>query len=198
MPLRVDSVAHGFADHDLFHDVTFSLVSGTTTAITGPSGCGKSTLLGIIAGMVEPRAGTVVRSPETSIRWVFQNPHGIARRTALDHVSLPVIARGASRRDADGDAMALLADFGLRERADVPFMSLSGGEAQRLMLARAVAAAPDVLLVDEPTAQLDRRTAAQVNEVIRALAGRGAAVAIATHDTETRDVCDHVVEIAAR
>lgn len=196
--MRVDRVGHAFGDGaPLFTDVSHTLHRGSVCAVVGPSGSGKSTLMAIVAGMVAPRTGQVIRPEGTRVGWVFQNPHGVPRRSALDHVSLAFLAAGSSRVDADRRAMALLARFGLSQRAGVRFSQLSGGEAQRLMLARGIAAEPDVLLVDEPTAQLDRRTAAQVNRVLGALADHGTAVLVATHDAATRDACDDVLDLGS-
>lgn len=93
--------------------------------------------------------------------------------------------------------MRLLDDFGLARRADATFSALSGGEAQRLLLARGLAAAPALLLVDEPTAQLDSITSATVNEALHAAAGRDSIVVVATHDRETRDACTDHIDLAA-
>lgn len=194
MPVTLVGVSHSF-ERKLFAAVDHEFAPGRITGIVGPSGCGKSTLLAIVSGMIQPTAGHVDRAGARCV-WVFQNPHGVARRSARDHVSLPFLARGLRRRDADAGAERLLQDFGLGSRADVAFSALSGGEAQRLMLARAVAAAPELLLVDEPTAQLDREMAKQVNTVIARLADDGAAVAIATHDAETRRACDDVIDLS--
>ncbi|MEA5453690.1 ATP-binding cassette domain-containing protein [Sinomonas sp. JGH33] len=192
-------VGHGFVrDQWLFEGLSATFPRGTITGVSGPSGSGKSTLLSIIAGWEKPRRGRVVVARGTTIRWVFQNPFGVPRRTALDHVALALLARGLGRAAATAEAAALLADFGLAGSADSTFSALSGGEAQRLMLARAVAGHPDLILVDEPTAQLDRANAATVNSVLAALAARGSAVVVASHDAETLAACDAVVDLSAR
>ncbi|RDV44358.1 ABC transporter ATP-binding protein [Leifsonia sp. ku-ls] len=195
MPVTLVEVSHSFG-RPLFDPVSHTFAAGRVTGIVGPSGCGKSTLLGIVAGMIRPTSGRVERTV-ARCAWVFQNPHGVAPRRVLDHVSLPILARGAGRRQADARARALLRNFGLEERAEATFGALSGGEAQRLMLARAVASQPDLLLVDEPTAQLDRAMAAHVNVTLGHLASGGAAVVIATHDPATRDACDEVIDLAS-
>lgn len=196
MSVTLRGVGHAFGSAiPLFTSVDRTFRSGTVCAVVGPSGSGKSTLLAIIAGMLVPNAGTVDRGSGGRVGWVFQNPHGVARRTALDHVALPLLARGASRREAEDASGRLLREFGLGHRAAARFAELSGGEAQRLMLARGIAAEPDVLLVDEPTAQLDRSTAEHVNDSIRALAARGSAVVVATHDEGTRDACTEVLDL---
>ncbi|WP_454158249.1 ATP-binding cassette domain-containing protein [Microbacterium lacticum] len=119
---------------------------------------------------------------------------GVPRRTALDHVVFPLLCRGMNRRDAADDIIGVFALSAVRDRQ---FRMLSGGEAQRLMLARAVAAAPDLLLVDEPTAQLDHRTAADVNDTLGGVARSGAIVVIATHDPGTRAACTPVIDLEA-
>ncbi|MDN5558752.1 MAG: ATP-binding cassette domain-containing protein [Ruaniaceae bacterium] len=194
MRLTVAGVGHQFGDQPfLFRDLSAELISGRSYAVTGPSGSGKTTLLAILAGMISPSIGVVERPPACRFGWVFQNPHGVHQRSALDHVSLPFISRGLTRRAADSHAMELMEDFGLSHRARARFSELSGGEAQRLLLARGVAAAPDVLLVDEPTAQLDAVTSLGVNEALRATAGRDTVVVVATHDEGTRRACtDHI------
>lgn len=196
MSVILRGVGHAWHDEaPLFSGVDVTFERGRVCAIVGPSGSGKSTLLSIIAGMQQPSAGTVERTLDDRAVWVFQNPYGVAGRTALDHVALPRVAMGASRRDAERDGLDLLARFGLDRRAPARFAELSGGEAQRLMLARAVAAAPRLMLVDEPTAQLDRVTAREVNRTIGVLAAEGAAVVVTTHDQETRDACDDVLDL---
>ncbi|HEY0218025.1 MAG TPA: ATP-binding cassette domain-containing protein [Cellulomonas sp.] len=198
MRVELSDVGHGYdAGPPLFAHLSAELLPGRTYALTGPSGAGKSTLLAILAEMLRPRSGTVRRDDVREVRWVFQNPFGVARRSVLDHVVHACLLRGQRRADAEPWALELLADFGLRDRAHHRFAALSGGEAQRLMLARAVAGAPDLLLVDEPTAQLDAVTADVVNRSLEQVAGRGAIVVIATHDPRTRDHCSDLIDLTA-
>ena len=130
------------------------------------------------------------------VGWVFQNPYGVPGRTALDHVVFPLLAKGLRRREAEPQALEAMGLFDLEYAADRRFSELSGGEAQRLMLARAVCSRPDMLLVDEPTAQLDTRTAHSVSHVLGNLAGQGMIVLVATHDPDTRDACGRVIDLA--
>ncbi|KIP53597.1 ABC transporter ATP-binding protein [Leucobacter komagatae] len=196
MQVAMVDLEHHFANHpSLFTGLTMTLVSGHVYALTGPSGSGKSTLLGILAGWTTPSSGTVVHTGIEAIGWVFQNPHGVAARTALDHVALPLLAQGEKRSDAEKHASTYLARFNLTYAANRAFKELSGGEAQRLMLARAIAAAPSLLLVDEPTAQLDPRTAATVNQTLGAIADDGTIVVVATHDQRTREACTDVIDL---
>ncbi len=195
--VSVHGLAHRFAGTDLlFEGLDFTVRPGQTVAVCGPSGCGKSTLLSILAGWQKPYAGSVERHGIDRIGWVFQNPYGVAGRTALDHVVFPLLCKGMRRRDAEPLAMEAMGLFDLGYAADRRFSDLSGGEAQRLMLARAVCSRPDMLLVDEPTAQLDTRTARSVSHVLGNLAGRGMIVLVATHDPDTRDACGRIIDLA--
>jgi ABC-type lipoprotein export system ATPase subunit len=188
------AVRHGRGP-ELFRDLSFRLAPGEVVAVCGPSGCGKSSLLSVLAGTLAPVAGSVDLTGVARTGWVFQNPWGVPGRSTLDHVVFPLLTDGSRRRDAEPVARHTLDRFGLLPLADRPFAKLSGGEAQRLMLARAVATRPDLLLVDEPTAQLDRRSAATVNDRLRAAADDGATVVVATHDPQTRDACTRVIDL---
>ena len=190
MRVRLADVSHSFPGTEmLFSGLTATLSAGDLVAVTGPSGSGKSTLLSLVARWEKPVQGSVEWEDVTSVGWVFQNPYGTGGRTALDHVVLPLLAQGQSRTQAESDARWIMDRFMLSQVADRKFSALSGGEAQRLMLARAVAKAPSLLLVDEPTAQLDRHAAHTVNHVLAELAMGDAIVVVATHDQETRAAC---------
>jgi lipoprotein-releasing system ATP-binding protein len=181
----------------LFTNLSFNLTGGDLVALVGPSGSGKSTLLSVLAREKPPAAGEVTHDQVASVGWVFQNPYGVRRRLAVDHVALPFLAAGLSRRQAEARALRLLEDFRLAAVAGRDYAQLSGGEAQRLQLARAIAAQPSLLLVDEPTAQLDAVTAATVNEVLDQLAREGTAVVVATHDKRTAERCERVIDLAS-
>ena len=189
-------VGHRFADDPwLFRDLDFTLTTGEAVGLCGPSGSGKSTLLSVIAGFETPTEGTIRRSRINRVRWVFQNPHGMPRRTAIDHVVQPLLGQGISRTHAEDEAIAIMSTFHLTKVAAREFRELSGGEAQRLMLARAIASRPDLLLVDEPTAQLDQRTANDIDATLTGLAQGDAIVVIATHDPNTRAACTRVIDL---
>lgn len=189
-------VGHTFTgDTWLFRLLNADLRPDRVYALVGPSGSGKSTLLSILAGWVKPSEGSIQRLNIGKTSWVFQNPIGVARRSVIDHVMLPYLARGLDVPQAEACARELLAQFGLAERASSEYRELSGGEAQRLMLARGVASGADLLLVDEPTAQLDVHTADTVNARLGALSRQGMIVVVATHDHRTRDAATDVIDL---
>ena len=194
--LSIRNLTKSYGDHTVVNKVNIEVEDSQLLTIVGPSGCGKSTLLSILAGWEKPYAGTVTREGVNRVGWVFQNPYGVAERTALDHVVFPLLAKGMRRKEAELKALEAMGLFDLEYAADRRFSDLSGGEAQRLMLARAVCSKPDMLLVDEPTAQLDTRTAHSVSHVLNNLSGQGMIVLVATHDPDTRDACDRVLDLA--
>jgi putative ABC transport system ATP-binding protein/lipoprotein-releasing system ATP-binding protein len=197
--VALDGVGHRFGRSGdwLFRGLTFEFQPGEVYALTGPSGSGKSTLLSLLSGRSRPAEGVVRLTDIDRVSWVFQNPLGSPRRTALDHVVLPIIARGESAAPAEEQAREYLARFDLESVSDRRFGDLSGGESQRLMLARALASRPGLLLIDEPTAQLDRRTAARVDSAIAAAADPQTIVIVATHDARTRDACTGHLDLGA-
>lgn len=196
MRLSCEGLSHSFAGRPpLFNGLTLDFTPGALTALTGPSGSGKSTLLALLAGFDRPLSGRVVRDSIRHVGWVFQNPVGIPRRTAVDHVTFPLLTRGWDRPAAERHAAELLDRFGLTGRAQAPFRRLSGGEAQRLMLARAVAADYDVLLIDEPTAQLDPQNAQTVIDVIQSITDQDTITLIATHDQRLVDRCERIITL---
>ena len=194
MRIVLSGIGHRFDDGPwLFRDLNVQLRSGHIYSLSGPSGAGKSTLLALLAQWLKPTEGTMIIPHPLTIGWVFQNPHGTPHRSARDHVALPYLAKGQSPQEADRSADNMLDNFGLLSLAHRSFRELSGGEAQRLMLARGLASGPDLFLIDEPTAQLDRETAAVVNASISAIAATETIVVVATHDPGTRDACtDHL------
>jgi ABC-type lipoprotein export system ATPase subunit len=181
----------------LFSGLDFQFGPGDLVALTGPSGSGKSTLLSLLAGWERPVEGRIEWDGIDSVGWVFQNPHGVAGRTAVDHVVQPLLAKGLGRGEADAEAGDIMVRFALEDVAGRCFKALSGGEAQRLMLARAVAKAPSLLLVDEPTAQLDPVASGTVNAVLAGLAMDEAIVVVATHDPDTAAACGSRIGLGA-
>jgi ABC-type lipoprotein export system ATPase subunit len=173
------------------YDATCTVESADRVAIMGPSGSGKSTLLHILAGLDTPTAGQVSwpalgghpRDGAHRAGLVFQAPSLVPSLTVLENVELPMLLTDASGADARERARAALHLLELDSvRDDLP-QELSGGQAQRVVIARVLAARPRLILADEPTSQLDRDTAAHVTDVLVQVSDEvGAALVIATHD----------------
>ena len=194
--IELRDVGHSYVPGDfLFRHLFATFQAGHMIAVTGPSGSGKSTLLAVLAGWLEPTEGRVVRTSIRTIHWVPQLPLGVAQRTTIDHVALPLLISGHSYAQAYERAEAILGDFDLLPLADHRYDSLSGGEAQRLMLARASASSCDMILVDEPTASLDRMNARTVIGHLGALGSAGCIVIVATHDADVWHECDTALRL---
>lgn len=197
MQVTASGVSHWFpGTGDLFHGLSFDLHGGDLMALTGPSGSGKSTLLSLLAGWESPTKGTITWVGVSSVGWVFQNPVGVPGRCVLDHVALPFLAHGCTRPEASRQAQVLLERFNLGGLAGRDYASLSGGEAQRLMLARALAKHADLLLVDEPTAQLDPVAADTVNQVLGQVTDAHMITVVATHNPATAAACPVTINLA--
>ena len=172
-------------------EVTCSLLPGMQVALTGPSGSGKSTLLHLLAGLDTPTGGTIAwpgldGTPEGRpglIGMVFQGPSLLPPLDVTENIALPLLLAGVTETQARERATAALHDVGLGELAARLPEELSGGQAQRVAVARALAARPRVILADEPTGQLDSAHAAQVvGLLLDAATMLGAALVLSTHD----------------
>jgi putative ABC transport system ATP-binding protein/lipoprotein-releasing system ATP-binding protein len=160
-------------------------------ALVGPSGSGKSTLLHLMAGLDTPTLGTVewpaigdrdaLRPGPVAV--IFQGPSLLPPLTVAENVALPLVLAGATDHDAHATALVALARLDLAELADKLPEEISGGQAQRAAVARALAGEPRLILADEPTGQLDRASGAAVIDVLLAAAEHaGAGLVISTHD----------------
>jgi putative ABC transport system ATP-binding protein len=176
--------------------VSLSVPRGSFTAIAGPSGGGKSTLLAVLGALDVPSEGRVLfdgvdlrdasAAALTRVRrhvgFVFQHSPMLRRLPAWENVGYPLIPRGVRERDRKSRALALLARVGLAERADSPPEHLSAGELQRAGIARALVADPDVVVADEPTSNLDPRSARAVIDLLLEVHAQGVTLVVATHD----------------
>jgi lipoprotein-releasing system ATP-binding protein len=188
-----------------------SLSRGEVVAMVAPSGAGKSTLLHIAGLLDRPDAGTVEIAGEetgglsdrrrTAIRrgalgFVYQFHHLLPEFSALENVTLPQLANGRPRRDAEEHAMALLGSVGVAERAHHRPAALSGGEQQRVAFCRAMANKPQVLLADEPTGNLDPETSDRVfGALVTLVRETGLSALIATHNLELASRMDRRVRL---
>jgi putative ABC transport system ATP-binding protein len=194
---------------DVLTDVWLEVPAGQFVAIAGPSGSGKSTLLGLIAGLDQPTGGrievggvtitgldedAVARFRGDHVGYVFQSFHLIPTLTALENVAVPLELAGQD--DADARAAALLTEVGLAERAHHYPVQLSGGEQQRVAVARALARRPPLLLADEPTGNLDSATGKQIIELLVGANRRlGSTLVLVTHDAALAAHADRVVTL---
>jgi len=183
---------------DVFDDLTLDFEQGSFTAIMGPSGSGKSTLLNLIAGLDKPTSGTITvggavvsaMSPSELAAWrarhigfVFQSFNLLPVLTAFEHIELPLLITRLSSKERDERVRIALDVVSLTDRMDHYPRQLSGGQEQRVSIARAIVADPTLILLDEPTGQLDAKSSQEV----LALLGRlntefGKTVLIVTHD----------------
>jgi len=193
----------------VLREVSFDLEAGSSLAIVGPSGSGKTTLLGLCAGLDEPTGGTVTLAGETlagrsedararvrneHVGFVFQNFQLIPTLTALENVLVPLELRGDGGRE--DEARALLERVGLGDRADHYPIQLSGGEQQRIALARAFINAPKILFCDEPTGNLDGVTAAAMAALVFGLnRERGTTLVLVTHDLDLAQRCQRILRL---
>ena len=170
---------------------------GARFALVGPSGSGKSTLLHLMAGLDAPTRGTVAwPGLDGRPAMVFQGPSLLPPLTVEENVALPLILAGAADADARAAARAALDRLGLADLIDKLPEEISGGQAQRVAVARSLAGAPRLLLADEPTGQLDAATGATVVDALLEAAERaGAALVVATHDPAVAERLDERAEL---
>jgi cell division transport system ATP-binding protein len=187
--------------------VTLSIGKGELVFLAGPSGAGKSTLLKLIAAIERPSAGTVQVNGQDigklkasglpylrrNLGLIFQQQRLLFDRSVLANVMLPQIVSGATKGEAEKRARAALDKVALLDKAQAQPMSLSGGEQQRVAIARAIVNRPQIILADEPTANLDRVSAAKVLNAIKAFHGAGVTCLISTHDDQILDSANRVV-----
>lgn len=184
--------------------------SGSTTAITGPSGKGKSTLLYLLGLMLRPTdgevivAGTALSRERDAVRarlraerfgFVFQDAALDATRTVLDNVTEVALYRGATRRSVEPAARELLDRFGVGVPPNRKPGQVSGGQAQRIALCRALLGDPRILLADEPTGNLDPATTGVVVDALKDHAAAGATVIVVTHSPEVAAACDQEIRL---
>lgn len=204
MRLTADRVTFAHPDAPpLLNEVTLSVGAGESVAVVGPSGSGKTTLLALLGGLLQPRSGDISLwdgearvPPVDGVSWVLQTVNVLADRSVLDNVAMGAFADGVDRSTAlarAGDALVAVGLAGVGRR---PIRTLSGGEAQRAVIARAAVSERPVLLADEPTGQLDQRTSAQVIGALLA-ASTGKIAVVVTHDPAVAAQCGVILELGS-
>ncbi|HKE06084.1 MAG TPA: ABC transporter ATP-binding protein [Blastocatellia bacterium] len=195
----------------VFRDLNLEVARGEMIAITGESGAGKSTLLHLLGGLDRPTSGSIkvdefdiAKNAELDlacfrnrrIGFVFQFHHLLPEFSATENVMMPLLIGGAAKGEAARRADVLLSRVGLAGRADHRPGELSGGERQRVALARALISSPALLLADEPTGNLDRRTGDEVHALIRQLQKEERLTAvIVTHNEKLAGLCDRAFRL---
>ncbi len=199
----------GGKDLTVLHEVSFNIPSGDSLAIVGPSGSGKTTLLGLCAGLDRSSSGSVIlngvsldslnEDQRAAVRnqyvgFVFQNFQLISTLTALENVMVPLELRG--ERNAESRSMELLKKVGLADRHDHYPAQLSGGEQQRIAIARAFSNNPKILFADEPTGNLDADTKETVENLLFELNREaGTTLILVTHDLDLASKTNHILKL---
>lgn len=192
-------------------NISFNISKGEMVAVMGPSGCGKSTLLNIIGGLDRPSEGSVLidgvdirslddnaltRIRRQKIGFIFQFFNLLPTLTALENIALPLHLAGIARKDTASRAGELLKIVGLLDRHDHLPDELSGGEQQRIAMARALALNPPLILADEPTGNLDSQNGQEVLSLFKELRSRfETTVLMVTHDSTAAGFCSRIIRM---
>ena len=213
--ISVNQLSKRFHDGDIdvtvLNNINFSISASERIAIVGASGSGKSTLLQLLGGLDKPTQGEVILAgqPLNKVNeekcghlrnqymgFIYQFHHLLPEFTALENVSMPLMLRPHSVSDIQQRAMTMLERVGLKERAQHKPSELSGGERQRVAIARALVTQPKVILADEPTGNLDSKTASHVFDLMIQLNQElKTAVVMVTHDMELAKKMDTIYEL---
>jgi cell division transport system ATP-binding protein len=197
------------ADAMALRDISLTVAKGELVFLAGPSGAGKSTLLKMIAAMERPSSGKVIVNGQDigklkaagvpflrrNLGLIFQEQRLLNDRSVLANVMMPLLVTGSPRGAAEQRARAALDKVGLLERALAQPLALSGGEQQRVSIARAIVNRPQLILADEPTANLDRASATKVLDALRAFHAVGVTCVISSHDEQILDSAARVIHL---
>jgi lipoprotein-releasing system ATP-binding protein len=193
--------------------VELAVYAGELVAVVGASGVGKTTLLNLLGLLDRPEGGTIKLDGEeiqnlgiekqAEVRnrkfgFVFQFHHLLADFSAGENACFPLLLRGESKLEALPKAEKLLERLGLKDKMNEPVYNLSGGEAQRVAVARALAGAPRVVLADEPTGNLDTATAGELHQLFSELKQEGRTFVLATHNPDLAGRADRILELKER
>jgi putative ABC transport system ATP-binding protein len=207
----VKTYGSGAASVAALRGVDLEVRKGELFMLVGPSGCGKTTLISVVAAILDPDDGRCevlgrdlgdmgprdkIRFRGRSIGLVFQLFNLLPALSAVENVSLPLLLNGFPRQDAEDAARTMLDSVGLGERLDAVPARLSGGEQQRVAVARALVHEPELVICDEPTSNLDHATGQNVMRTLRAIAtGPDRALVVVTHDTRILGFADRIARM---
>lgn len=210
--IQAQHICKSFGTLGVLKDICFEAADGEVVSIVGASGAGKSTLLRILGTLSRPDSGTVTidgrdiyslsekqmsRFRNRRIGFVFQSGNLLPEFTALENVMIPALIRGDRRHEASERASQLLAELGLAARLEHKPQMLSGGEQQRVAVARALVNNPSVLFADEPSGYLDSRTKAELHNLFFSLRDKyGVTIVTVTHDRDLAAMSDRILEMS--
>lgn len=210
MIIKAQGINKSFGELKVLKNVDFEVEKGEIVSIVGASGAGKTTFLQILGTLLSPDSGSLeIAGLKTGgsdkelaefrnrhLGFVFQSHHLLPEFTALENVCIPALIAGRTEKEAKKKAAELLEKVGLADRAEHKPAQLSGGEQQRVAIARALINAPDVLLADEPTGNLDSNTKQDIHNLLFELRkSLGQSIVIVTHDKELAQLCDRSLEM---
>ena len=209
--IRIENITKSFGTLQVLKGVNLEISKGEVVSIVGPSGAGKTTLLQLIGALVTPDSGAIFFGDDNicamnssrlaafrnkHIGFVFQFHQLLPEFTALENVMIPALIAGKSRTEAAKEAMELLALMGLADRAEHKPSQMSGGENQRVAVARALVNRPDVVLADEPSGSLDSRNKEELHKLFFELRDRfGQTFIIVTHDETLAAITDRTIRM---
>ena len=209
--IRIENLTKSFGNLQVLKGVSLNIKKGEVISIVGPSGAGKTTLLQLIGTLDKPTGGTILFNGEDvgrmgsnrlstfrnrHIGFVFQFHQLLPEFTALENITIPALIAGRKRKEAETEAMELLRIMGLEERAQHKPSEMSGGENQRVAVARALINHPDVILADEPSGSLDSKNKEELHKLFFSLRDKfGQTFIIVTHDEGLASYTDRTIRM---
>ena len=209
--IELDNITRSFGSLQVLKGISLNIERGEVVSITGPSGAGKTTLLQIMGSLDKPDGGKVIYNGQDitkmsekeisafrnrHIGFVFQFHQLLPEFTAMDNIAIPMLIAGQGMRQANARAKELLELLGLADRADHKPSELSGGEKQRIAVARALANQPDVILADEPSGSLDTKNKEELHKLFFSLRDQlGQTFVIVTHDESLASMTDRTIRL---
>lgn len=196
----------GNGRREILKDFSLDIVSGELVVILGPSGCGKSTLLNIIGGLLQPENGQVILDDvsyyqltkrerdsfrRNNIGYIFQNFYLVEDLSPTDNILL-AMKNNKSSKEKKESVKTILEEVGIEHKIDSKISTFSGGEQQRLAIARAMAQDSKLLICDEPTGSLDEENAIQIMDILKSLSEKGKTVIVVTHN---RQLCSYATKV---
>ena len=209
--IQIDNLTKSFGNHQVLKGVSLSIKKGEVISIVGPSGAGKTTLLQLIGTLDKPSGGSIRFTGEElgkmsesrlatfrnrHIGFVFQFHQLLPEFTALENIIIPALIAGRKRKEAEAEAMELLCIMGIEQRAQHKPSEMSGGENQRVAVARALINRPDVILADEPSGSLDSHNKEELHRLFFDLRDKlGQTFIIVTHDESLAAFTDRTIRM---